>query len=57
MAALTVKVIADKFVRAAEKTLILFASVAVVKHVSSANVLHAELPVYVVVEITLIVWV
>jgi hypothetical protein len=57
MAALTVKVMADKFVRAAEKTLILFASVAVVKHVSSANVLHAELPVYVVVEITLIVWV
>ena len=57
MAALTVKVIADKFVRAAEKTLILFASVAVVKHASSANVLHAELPVYVVVEITLIVWV
>jgi hypothetical protein len=53
MAALTVKVIADKFVRAAEKTLMLFASVAVVKHVSSANVLHTALAMYVGVEITL----
>ena len=55
MAALTVKVIADKFVRTAEKTLMLFASVAVVKHVSSANVLHAVLPANVVAEITLTV--
>ena len=55
MAALTVKVIADRFVRTAEKALMLLASVAVVRHVSSAVVLHAALPVNVGVEITLIV--
>ena len=53
--ALTVKVIADKFVRTAEKSIKLLASVAEVKHVSSALVLHAALPVYVGEEITLIV--
>ena len=57
MAALTVKVMADRFVRTAEKWLMLLASVAVVKHVSSALVLHAGLPVNIGVEITLIVWV
>jgi len=56
IAALTVKVMAERFVRTAEKTLILLASVADVKHVSSAKVLHALLAVYVGVEITLIVW-
>ena len=55
MAALTVKVIADRFVRTAENSLMLLASVAEMKHVSSALVLHAALPVYVGVEITLIV--
>ena len=55
IAALTVKVMADRFVRAARKKLMLLASVADVKHVSSAKVSHALLPVYVGVEITLIV--
>ena len=55
MAALTVKVMADRFVRTDEKTLMLLASVVDVKHVSFAKVLHAELLVYVGVEITLIV--
>ena len=55
IAALTVKVMAYKSVRSAEKTLKLFASVAELKHVSSAYVLHAVLPAYVGVEITWIV--
>jgi len=57
MAALTVKVMAERFVRSAENALILSASVAVVKHISSALVLHAALVVYSGVDITLIVWV
>ena len=56
MAALTVKVMADKSVRSAEKTPMMFlASVAAVKHVSLAVVLQSALPKYVGVEITLIV--
>ena len=55
IAALTVMVMAYKSVRSAEKTLKLFASVAELKHVSSAFVLHAVLPVYDGVEITWIV--
>ena len=49
---MTVKVMVDRFVRAAEKTLMLLASVAVVKHVSSALVLHAMEPVNFGVDIT-----
>jgi len=54
MAALTVKVMADRFVRTAEKWLMLLASVSGVKHVSSALVLHSMLPSNFAVEITLI---
>ena len=56
MPALTVKVIADRFVRTAAKLVLrLLTSVAAVKQLSAPLVLHSTLPVYVGVEITLII--